>query len=140
MQVHRLEEKERRVRKIISRRKGFSILLEDKKEEIYRKVSELLSNVDKEAENLKREQNYHALLRYKESVREFMDYVIENVYRIKERMGIPLKKKRKIYVIVECVNEALEALAQQILKEQVDCMQILARVDQIKGLLLDLYN
>lgn len=140
MQIQRLEERERDFKKIKSRRKDFSSILHAQQEGVEARVRELLFKVDRDAEHLKREPNPYTVSKYKESVKEFVEYVLEKVYRIRENIGIPLNKRRKIYVIAECINDALRKLVEEVLNEQMDCMKIVEKVDQIKGLLLDLYN
>ena len=44
-----------------------------------------------------------------------------------------------MYGIIRRVDEALDELAQELVKEEQDVMAILSRVDEIRGLLLDIF-
>lgn len=48
--------------------------------------------------------------------------------------------RRRLLVWVRVVNQELEALAQMVLAREQDRLAIVAKLDQIRGLLLDLYR
>ena len=48
----------------------------------------------------------------------------------------PLKQRN--YVIVKIIDEKIENLAKELLFNQLEKLQILARLDEVKGLLVDL--
>ena len=59
---------------------------------------------------------------------------------IEETLGIrnPHTMQQKKYVIIRVVDERLESLAAHVLKNQTDQMDILQRIDEIHGMLVDL--
>jgi uncharacterized protein YaaR (DUF327 family) len=89
---------------------------------------------------------------YKEAVRNFVHYVVENTFDTEEAEGIPnymrpsykgghntpLAKDRKKFTLVQVIDEKLEAMAAAILRGQLNQLAILDRLDEIKGLLIDL--
>ena len=46
---------------------------------------------------------------------------------------------RKVFYLIEKVNHSLESLATMVLQKQTDTMKLMAALDEIRGLLLDLY-
>jgi len=77
---------------------------------------------------------------YKKAVRRFLRYVIENGLETDDTLGIrnPRTMQQKKYVIIRVVDERLESLAAHVLKNQVDQLEILRRIDEIHGMLVDL--
>ena len=92
------------------------------------------------------------ILRYKQAVRNFMHYVVENSYSLQHEEGIPkfLKPgykgprgtpeamKQITYTKIEVIDKKLEDLAAMLLSSQMPQLEIAARLEEIKGLLIDL--
>lgn len=65
-----------------------------------------------------------------------MRFVVDNSYEVEvreRRKG----KKRRISVTVQIINAKLDELATGILYNQIDQLKILAKVEQINGILID---
>lgn len=79
---------------------------------------------------------------YKKKITQFLHFVEKNTYDIENQLGIrsPRFKNRKKYIIVTVVNEKLEQLARDIMFIQSSQISMLAKVEEIKGLLVDLLH
>jgi len=76
---------------------------------------------------------------YKDSVKKFMQKVVNSSFRLEEKHGKKKDGKFVVYLTTQKVDEALENLAQLLLAGQQDSMRIVAALDEIRGMLLDLY-
>ena len=86
------------------------------------------------------------ILRYKKAVRDFIHYVVENGFEVQEIKGI--KKKTTLrgktewkdakYTQIQVVDQKLEQLASAILSGQTTQLERVSKLDEIKGLLVDL--
>ena len=103
-------------------------------------VEGLLDDVHEKGEALKKDSVFGPLKEYKAAVRRFLRYVIENSLEKEETLGIlnPKTLERKKYVIIRVVDERLESLAAHVLKNQSGQLDILRRIDEIHGMLVDL--
>jgi uncharacterized protein YaaR (DUF327 family) len=92
------------------------------------------------------------IVRYRKAVKNFMHYVVENGFRVREEAGIPLflkpgfkgkrgtpeSYKQVAYKTVEVVDRKLEEMAAMILRSQMPQLELMARLEEINGLLVDL--
>lgn len=103
-------------------------------------VESLLDDVHEKGEALRKDSVFGPLNGYKKAVRRFLRYVIENSFEVEETLGIrnPRNMQQKKYVIIRIVDERLENLAAHVLKNQGDQLDILRRIDEIHGMLVDL--
>ncbi len=105
------------------------------------------------------EQTQENLERFKTSVSQFIRFVVSNNYEVnimqkKRRLGkggqpsrlfvfsdysVPPQKPKPKYSI-EIINQKLDALAQETLSAQADNLKLLAQVNEIKGLIVDLLS
>jgi uncharacterized protein YaaR (DUF327 family) len=115
-------------------------------------VNQLMDDVRSAGDDLRNRPFPDEILRYKRAVRNFMHYVVENGFQVRESEGVPkfLKpnyqgprgtpesRERKAYVQVQVIDKKLEDMAAVILNSQVNQMELAARLEEITGLLIDL--
>lgn len=75
---------------------------------------------------------------YKSMIRKFLKYVTDRMFAVEHHTGG--KWKQKIYTISKVIDEKLEALTKLVVSQQTDNINLLAALDEIRGLLVDLYK
>jgi len=98
----------------------------------------LLDDVHQVGEELQAKPFPDNIRRYKTAVRAFLHYIVENGYTAEERVSGTNILKRKKFTLIQVVDRKLEQLAAGILAGQKSRLEILARLDEINGLLVDL--
>ena len=101
-------------------------------------AAELLDNVHEAGENLKRDPDGERIRAYKAAVRNFVHYVVERTYDVVEKSSGGNILKRKKFTTVVVIDERLERLAAEVLSAQRDKLDILRRLDEIHGMLVEL--
>ena len=91
-------------------------------------------------EELARTLHLKHLQTYQELVREFLTAVVTQAYRLRRDVGRDRRGRSRVFQIVLQVDQALADLAQAVLAGEQARLQILARLDEIRGLLVDLYR
>ncbi|MDI6793003.1 MAG: YaaR family protein [bacterium] len=104
-----------------------------------KELEEMLLNVDEAAQALMQDPIYENMITYKDMVKRLMKETLSRLYRVRERMS-RRNFEEKIYVIVEEVDKRLTALTEEILASQVDPLTLVAKLDEIRGMLVDLYT
>ncbi|AEJ18214.1 YaaR family protein [Gracilinema caldarium] len=130
---------------------SFSKLVENSEEETYvesvslpegisssEALQFLLDEVHTAGEALKEKPFQEQILHYKEAVRNFVKYVVDNSYAVEEKISGTNILKRKKFTIIQVIDKKLDQLAAGILAGQTNQIQILAKLDEIKGLLINL--
>jgi len=77
------------------------------------------------------------ILEYKKAVRNFVNYVVENAFEVEKTQTRRLGKP-KAYSQVRVIDRKLEELAAAILSGQTTQLERVSKLDEIKGLLVDL--
>ncbi|MCA1949035.1 MAG: YaaR family protein [Treponema sp.] len=98
----------------------------------------LLDQVHIAGEALKEKPFQEQIVHYKEAVRNFIKYVVDNSYTVEEKTSGTNILKRKKFTIIQVIDKKLDQLAAGILAGQANQIQILAKLDEIKGLLINL--
>ncbi len=108
-------------------------------------LSALLDSVSESGDALKDRPVPDNIMRYKEAVRNFMKFVVSRSFSAETSEGIKIRKglefkPQKQYTQIHVIDEKLERLAAGILSSQKDKLAILAAVEEINGLLVNLLS
>jgi uncharacterized protein YaaR (DUF327 family) len=117
-------------------------------------VQDLLDAVRGAGDDLRQHPIPEEILKYKKAVRNFLHYVTQNGYTVEKQEGIPnaqkpgykgslwdpAAKKAMAFHIVQVVDQKLDRLAAEILAGQVSQLELLAKLEEITGLLVDLVS
>ena len=79
------------------------------------------------------------ILAYKKAVKNFLEYVLEKTYNVENIItGTRDLKRKKAWTIVKVINTKLDKLISDLMYNQLKKLEILERVGEIKGLIVDL--
>ncbi|HPE69434.1 MAG TPA: YaaR family protein [Thermotogota bacterium] len=76
---------------------------------------------------------------YRESIRHFLQFVEKGLYRIREDMGLDAEFP-KLYMVAEVVDEKMHQIANLLMSNEKNTLNFAGKVEEINGLLLDLYR
>ncbi len=103
-------------------------------------VRELLDGVFASGEALKKVPTMETIKDYRQKVKDFLKYVVQKSVRVEETLSGANILKRKRFTLVRVIDEKLDALAASVLAAQKEQISILAQIDQINGMLVDLVS
>ena len=110
-------------------------------DQIKKSLDELIEELSEQAKVLEKHRTFEELEKYKGLVKSFMDQAIKKIYNIKVSDSSKfMVKRKKVYIMVEQVDAELEKLTKQVLEKQAEGMDILATLDRIRGILVDMYS
>lgn len=103
-------------------------------------LDKLLQSIDQLGKELSKQCSWRALMNYKERIRRFLAEVVKGGYGIKERQGFDRRGRTKLYKIISEIDDLMAQLAEEILKEEKNELEILKRIGDVRGLLVNLYS
>ena len=102
------------------------------------RLSHLITDITAAGKKLGEHMDLADLKRYRGLVGEFINEIVTNSHEFSRENFLDRRGRHRVYGIVRLVNKELDELAQDLLKSEKNQIEILDRVDQIRGLLLDL--
>jgi uncharacterized protein YaaR (DUF327 family) len=105
-----------------------------------RSVEDLLDAVFAAGDRLKKGPTLEAIKDYRQQVKSFVKYAVEHSISVVETTSGANILKRKRFTMVKVIDEKLEALAVSVLAAQKDQLAILAQIEEINGMLVNLVS
>ncbi|HOA79950.1 MAG TPA: YaaR family protein [Defluviitaleaceae bacterium] len=117
---------------------AFTLLSKIDESELQEKLERMIEDITVQGKKLAEHMDVKDLKKYRTMVAEFMNEVVSRSHKFSRENFLDKRGRHRVYGIVKKVNDNLDELAQEIIKKEKDHLKILARVDEIRGLLLDI--
>ena len=75
---------------------------------------------------------------YRKLIQDFMNEVVSHSHKFSRENFLDKRGRHRVYGIIKKVNEALDELAEELMAEEKDNLEILGKIDEIRGMLLDI--
>ena len=102
-------------------------------------LEKLVDNIIKQGENLSKRIDVRELKIYRKLISEFLDTAIGNSRKFSKQSLLDRRGRHKVYAIIKNINTELELLTQDVINGEKDNISLLQRLDDIRGLILDLF-
>ncbi|WP_142413140.1 YaaR family protein [Hathewaya massiliensis] len=100
-------------------------------------LKKLFESIKKKGNRLAITKCYADVKAYKNLIREYLESVLEYMYSVKKDISF---WQAGYFITVETIDQKLEELTEGLLKEEKESLNIAATIDEITGLLVDIYR
>lgn len=113
---------------------SFNFARERRNEE---QLQQMLEEIKKKGNRLVVTKCYADVRAYKSSIRDYLKSVMEYMYGIKKDISF---WQTQYFITVETIDNKLEELTNSILKQEKENLNIASTIDEIAGLIVDIYK
>ncbi len=99
----------------------------------------LLEQIDTQSAELKKGATPAGIKRYRKLVQAFMKEALGRSYSLNQESHWDRSGNRKVMVTVKRINQSLEEITEALLNKEKKHIDLVAKLDEIRGLLIDLY-
>lgn len=125
-------------RKVVSGRKQFSQSFNqarDRKSE--QELKKMADDIKKRGNRLVLTKTYADVRMYKKLIKEYLESVLEFMYSTKKDISF---WQTQYFITVDTIDAKLEELTTQLLGEEKENLDIASTIDEIQGLIVDIYR
>jgi uncharacterized protein YaaR (DUF327 family) len=101
-------------------------------------ITGLVGKIDEQGRQLAKKADIKELQKYRELISKFIREIVSSGYAFDKENSYETRRRHKVFATVNKINAKLEELAQEMLSNQADNLAILNKVDDIRGLILDI--
>ena len=102
------------------------------------RLSVLLDDIEKEGKKISKHMDVRDMKYYRSLIQQFMNEVVSRSHKFSRENFLDRRGRHRVYGIIKLVDENLDLLAAELLKAEKDHLLILSKIDEIRGLLLDI--
>ena len=108
--------------------------------ELAGKLNALMEQIDSEGKKLAKRRDVKDMRHYRSLVKDFLNEIVTHSHSFTRENFLDRKGRHRVYGIIRQVDKELDELAQELVKDECNNIDILAKIGQIQGLLLDIFT
>ena len=116
----------------------FTLISNIEESELKERLEGLMKDITEQGEKIAKHMDFKDMRKYRQSVKEFMNEIISRSHKFSRENFLDKRGRHRVYGIVKLVDKNLDELAEELIKDEKDHLAILAKIDDIRGLLLDI--
>ena len=125
-------------RRVTTEKKDFSHSFNQQRQrKSEEQLNKMIDDIKKRGSRLITTKTYVDVIMYKKMIKEYLESILEFMYQTKKDISF---WQTQYYVTVDTIDNKLEELTQALLSDEKDNINIVAAVDEIQGMIVDIYR
>lgn len=104
------------------------------------RLNTLMEEITMQGDRLAKKRNIRDMKKYRGLIKDFMNEIINRSHQFSRENFLDRRGRHRVYGIIRMVDQTLDELAQELVKDEKDNLAILAKIGEIRGLLLDIFT
>ena len=113
----------------------FTLISNIKEKDLQVKLKDMIEQINDQGDKIAKHMDIKDMRRYRQLVKGFMNEIVSRSHEFSRENFLG---RHRVYGIVKLVDKNLDDLAEELMKEEKDHLAIVSRIDDIRGLLLDI--
>ena len=97
-----------------------------------------MEEITGQGEKIKKRRDITDMRKYRSLIKDFMNEIVNRSHKFSRENFLDRRGRHRVYGMIRLVDEKLDALAEELLKDEQDALLIMGSIDEIRGLLLDI--
>lgn len=108
--------------------------------ELQTRLQGLMEEITMQGERLYKKRDVRDMKKYRSLIKEFMNEVVSRSHSFTRENFLDKRGRHRVYGIIRLIDENLDELAKELVKDEQDNLAILNKIGEIRGLLLDIFT
>lgn len=118
----------------------FTLLSSIEEQELRASLSLMMEDITQQGNKLGKRMDIRDMKLYRKMIKDFMNEIVSHSHKFSRENFLDKKGRHRVYGMVKLVDETLDELAEELMKDEKDHIAILSKIGEIRGLLLDLFT
>lgn len=108
--------------------------------ELQAKVDAMLQDITLQGKRIAEHMDIRDMKTYRTLVKDLLNEVVYRSHKFSRENFLDRKGRHRVYGIIRLIDENLDELASELIKDEMDHLAILSKIGEIEGLLLDIFT
>lgn len=116
----------------------FTLMSAIEEDGLQERLGAMFDEITMQGNKITKHMDVKDMKRYRALVKDFLNEIVNRSHKFSRENFLDRRGRHRVYGIVRLIDQNLDDLAQELMKEEKDHLSILAKVGEIRGLLLDI--
>lgn len=118
----------------------FTLVSRIGEQELQSVLTHMMEEITMQGEKLAKHRDIKDMKRYRTLVKDFLNEVVNRSHAFARENFLDRKGRHRVYGIIRLIDKNLDELAQALVNDEKDNLEILNKIGEIRGLLLDIFT
>ena len=104
------------------------------------RLSAMMQEITQQGDRIKKKMDVRDMKKYRTLIKDFMNEIVSRSHKCSRENFLDRKGRHRVYGIIRQVDDTLDELARELVKDEKDHIAILNKIDEIRGLILDIFT
>jgi uncharacterized protein YaaR (DUF327 family) len=116
----------------------FTLISNIEEQELQARLNVMIEDITMQGKRLSKHMDVRDMKRYRQLIKNFMNEIVNRSHKFSRENFLDRRGRHRVYGMIKLIDENLDELALELIKEEKDNIAILNKIDEIRGILLDL--
>ncbi|MCR4892681.1 MAG: YaaR family protein [Lachnospiraceae bacterium] len=116
----------------------FALVSHIGEKDLQERLTSMMTEITQQGQLIKKKKDIRDMKRYRGLVKEFMNEILNRSHQFSRENFLDRRGRHRVYGIIRLIDQNLDSLAEELLKEEADNIDVLNKIGEIEGLLIDL--
>lgn len=116
----------------------FTLMSSIEEDGLAARLQVMMEEITMQGKRLGKHMDVRDMKHYRKLIKEFMNEIVNRSHKFSRENFLDRRGRHRVYGMIKRVDEVLDELAGELIKDEKDAIAILDKVDEIRGLLLDI--
>ena len=116
----------------------FTLISNIEEKDLQEKLGNMMQEITEQGEKIAKHMDIKDMRKYRQLVKDFLNEVVNRSHKFSRENFLDRRGRHRVYGIVKLVDKNLDELAGELVKEEKNHIEIVGRIDDIRGLILDI--
>ncbi|ONI45878.1 hypothetical protein AN641_02950 [Candidatus Epulonipiscioides gigas] len=116
----------------------FTLISQLNDENLQEELTKMINKISEQGSKISKHMDIRDIKVYRQMITEFISEVTTRSHKFSRENVLDKRGRHRVYGIVRTVNEKLDALAAELMRTEKNQIEILEKIGEIQGLLLDI--
>lgn len=118
----------------------FTLASHIQESDLQARLNGLMEEITMQGDRLSKKRDIRDMKKYRGLIKEFLNEIVNRSHQFSRENFLDRRGRHRVYGIIRLMDEKLDELAQELVKDEKDNLAILAKIGEIRGLLLDIFT
>ena len=109
-------------------------------EELQVRLNSMMEEITRQGDRLTKKMDVRDMKKYRSLIKDFMNEIVNRSHKFSRENFLDKRGRHRVYGIIRQVDDTLDELARELMKDEKDHLAILGKIGEIRGLLLDIFT
>ncbi len=118
----------------------FTLVSRIEEQDLQAALTGMMEEITRQGDKLAKRRDIKDMKRYRALIKDFMNEIVNRSHAFSRENFLDRKGRHRVYGIIRLIDQNLDELAQELVKDEKDNLAILNKIGEIRGLLLDIFT